>query len=228
MEAGWHGIGSVDMGLIRQELTVQRTHHSGMRAGGRVGIILVATLSLACGDDLDRTELTGGDVVQDTASYQGIDYDLTSDNYRRWLAANDALDSARIEPAVRLDPRSATDDDIDRAVKALEADERASTAIRGADISVRDFVLTSVALAQSWDAIDRPTRVTGIPAENVAFLRTQDTGGQAARPRPSTRIIDHSDSDSDSDSEADSDSERRGNGKARGRGKGRGKGKGRG
>lgn len=226
MEAGWHGIGSVDMGLIRQELTVQRTHHSGMRASARVGIILVATLSLACGDDLDRTELTGGDVVQDTASYQGIDYDLTSDNYRRWLAANDALDSARIEPAVRLDPRSATDDDIDAAVKALEADERASSTIRGADISVRDYVLTSVALAQSWDAIDRPNRVSGIPVENVTFLRTQDTGDQANRPRPAARII--GDSDSDSDSEADSDSEGRGNGKARGRGKGKGKGKGRG
>lgn len=207
---------------------MERTHHSGIRAGSRLALVAVVLVALAaaCGDDADRTELTGGDVVQDTVSYQGLDYDLTSENYRRWLAANDALDSARIEPAVRLDPRAATDDDIDAAVKALEADERATTAIRGADISVRDYVLTSVALAQSWDAIDRPNRVSGIPVENVSFLRTQDTGDQAIRTRPTARII--GDSDSDSDSEADSDSEGRGNGKARGRGKGKSKGKGRG
>lgn len=205
---------------------MERTHHSGIRAGGRLALIALAlgVFAVACGDDADRTELTGGDVAQDTVSYQGLDYDLTSENYRRWLAANDALDSARIEPAVRLDPRAATDDDIDAAVKALEADERATAAIRGADISVRDYVLTSVALAQSWDAIDQPNRVTGIPVENVSFLRTQDTGDQANRPRPTARII--GDSDSDSDSEADSDSEGRGNGKARGRGKAKGKGRG--
>lgn len=206
---------------------MERTHHSGTRANGRLALLAlsIGLLAAGCGDDADRTELSGGDVVQDTVSYAGIDYDLTSENYRRWLAANDALDSARIEPAVRLDPRAATDDDIDAAVKALEADERATTAIRGADISVRDYVLTSVALAQSWDAIDRPNRVTGIPVENVSFLRTQDTGDQAIR-RPVARII--GDSDSDSDSEADSDSEGRGNGKARGRGKGKSKDKGKG
>lgn len=207
---------------------MQRTQHSRNHLGRCLALVAIpiGLMLAACRDDADLNELTGGDVVNDTTSYEAIDYDLTSDNYRRWLAANDALDSARVEPAVRLDPRSATDDDIDRAVKALEADERASTAIRGADISVRDYVLTSVALAQSWDAIDGPNRVTGIPMENVTFLRAQDTGAPAARPRPSARIIDHS--DSDSDSEADSDSERRGNGKARGRGKGKGKDKGRG
>ena len=206
---------------------MQRTHHSGIRTNLRLALLALSLglLAAGCGDDVDRSELTGGEVVQDTVSYQGLDYDLTSENYRRWLAANDALDSARIEPDVRLDPRTATGDDIDAAVTALEADERATTAIRGADISVRDYVLTSVALAQSWDAIDRPNRVSGIPVENVSFLRTQDTGAEGTR-RPTARII--GDSDSDSDSEADSDSEGRGNGKARGRGKGKSKGKGRG
>jgi hypothetical protein len=207
---------------------VERAHHSGLRPGSRLALVGAAlgVLLVACADGVDRSELTGGDVAQDTVSYRGLDYDLTSDNYRRWLAANDALDSARIEPDVRLNPRTATGDDIDAAVQALEADERASTAIRGADISVRDYVLTSVALAQSWDAIDRPTRVTGIPVANVNFLRTQDTGNQVTRSRPTARII--GDSDSDSDSEADSDSEGRGNGKARGRGKGKSKDKGKG
>lgn len=207
---------------------MQRTQHFTSLLGRRLALaaIPIGLMLGGCRDDADLSELTGGDVVNDTTSYEAIDYDLTSDNYRRWLAANDALDSARIEPAVRLDPRAATDDDIDAAVKALEADERATTAIRGADISVRDYVLTSVALAQSWDAIDRPNRVSGIPMENVSFLRTQDTGGQATRTRRTSRII--GDSDSDSDSEADSDSEGRGNGKARGRGKGKSKGKGRG
>lgn len=192
---------------------MRRTRHSLVGRGWRhaLTLILLGMQLVACGDGA-RDELIDGDVALDTASYRGIDYNLTSDNYTRWLAANAALDSARIEPVVTLDPRSATDADIDSAIDALEDDERASSTIRGADISVRDYVLTSVALAQSWDAIDRPTRVTGVPTENVSFLRTRDTNTQVTRSRPVSRIIDYSG--------------KRGKGKARGRGKGKSRGKG--
>ena len=194
-------------------------------AFGLAALTLLLTSAARCGGP-DVSELRDGEVV-DSAAYQVIDYELTSEKYRKWLAASAALDSANIQPATRLDPRHATDDEIERTVDALEDDSLARAAIESADISVKDYVLTSVALAQTWDAVDRPTAVTGLRAENVAFLREQERTDVSSRPvtRPRARIIqDASDSDSDkvdSDADSDSDSNR---GKAKGKGKGKKKG----
>jgi len=180
----------------------------------RAGALVAATVAvLACGDADDPLELTDAEVRRDTSAYAGIDYELTSDNYRRWVTANALLDSAGIQPTARLSTVDPSDDEIDAVVDAIEEDARARAALDSADISPKDYVLTTIALAQSWDAVKRPGTVTGAPVTNVALVRRELSTGTAPAARPTSRYVD------------DDRPRKRGKGKARGRGKGkRGKG----
>lgn len=177
--------------------------------------LVIPLVAAKCGGG-STSYLAGGEVVGDSLSHRAVDYELTSDNYRRWLAAQDALDSTDAEGTVRLDTRRLTDEDIDRAIRELEARAKARAAIESVGFSVRDYVLTTIVLAQSWDAVNDPgSRAVGLRAENIEFLRRQAAEDGAVRQRPRARFI-----DDDSDSDSDGDSERRG-GKHRGR-RGRG------
>lgn len=176
-------------------------------------------LAAKCGD-ADTPNLSSGEVSDST--YQAIDYKITSDNYNRWVKAQSALDSVGFPDVARVRVRNATEADIERVVKSLEDEPKTRSAIESADISVRDFVLTTIALAQSWDAVNQPARtISGLPPENVAFLRTRATEDPVARERPRAQFLDD---DSDSDSEADSDKRGKGKGKAKGKGRGKGRG----
>lgn len=176
------------------------------------GLALFAVV--ACRDEDDPFDLTDSAVLTDTSAYEGIDYELTSDNYRRWLVANALLDSAAITPAARISTIDPDDDEIDAVVDAMEDDARARAALDSADISAEDYVLTTIALAQSWDAVNRPGTVANAPAQNVAFLRNETTAGTGIVQRPTSRYVD------------DDRPRKRGKGKAKGRGRGKGKGKG--
>jgi hypothetical protein len=188
---------------------VKRSQHSNP-----VWFVLVAMLagaSLACRDEADPHALTDSAALADTSAYDGIDYELTSDNYRRWLVANELLDSAAITPAARLSTIAPDDDEIDAVVGAMEDDARARAALDSADISAEDYVLTTIALAQSWDAVNRPGTVANAPAANVAFLRSEASSGTGVVRRPTSRYVD------------DDRPRRRGKGKAKGRNRGRDK-----
>lgn len=170
-----------------------------------IGLALaVPLLAAKCGDD--RTRLVGGEVVEDSlTAYRALDYQLTSDRYRLWQQAQSTLDTVDLDLRVRLDTRRLTDEDIDRAVEELANVPRARAAIESAGLSVRDYVLTTIALAQSWDAVSRPSaRFSAVPKENVAFLRGRLPDDDAVRIRPRARFL-HDDSD-----DSDSESERRG------------------
>ena len=189
-------------------------------------IILASVLMAArCGDDPDESALVGGDVVQDSVSYAALDYEISSDRYNQWLRAQAALDSVGVDASERIDVRNVSDGDVDRVVRSLDTQANAKAAIESADMSVRDFVLTTVALAQSWDAVNRPgTRVVGISPTNIDFLRTRQ--GSDAVTRPTRFVRDDSDSDSDG---RDSDSDgNRGRGKDKDKDKKDKPGKGRG
>src|SRR5688500_16414849 len=187
-------------------------------------LLLLLPAALVCACDNDVVSESDGDVLTDSA-YQAIDYTLTSDNYNKWLVAQQALDSAGIRPAERIDVRSVSDDDIDRVTRSLESQPPAKVAIEGAGLSVRDFVLTTIALAQSWDAVNGPSaRVLGARPENLDFLRTQGAGDSIFRTRPGAAFIDDSPAAGGADSDDDSDSER-GRGKGKGRNKNKNKGK---
>jgi hypothetical protein len=172
------------------------------------GLALALPLLAACGD---RSEVAGGEVLGD--SVIALDHELTSDNYTKWRRAQDALDSANVDLKVRLDSRRATAADIDRAIEAIEEQDEARRTIESVGFGVRDFVLTTLALAQSWDAVNRPSvRISGLRPENVEFLRQQAAEDPRVRTRPRARVLDDDSDDDDSD-----DSDRR-----RGRNRGRG------
>ena len=176
---------------------------------------LVAILTAAaCSGDADPYDLTDSAVVADTSAYEGIDYELTSDNYRRWLVANALLDSAAITPAARISTIDPDDEEIDAVVEAMQNDPAARAALDSADISAEDYVLTTIALAQSWDAVNRPGTVANAPAQNAAFLRSESGSGTRITSRPTSRYVD------------DDRPRKRGKGKGQAKGRGRGKGKG--
>lgn len=172
----------------------------------------VAALALvlaACGDDVDRAELT--DSARGDTAYEALDYELTSDNYRKWLHANALFDSMAVTPARQVSTIDPSDDEIDAAIEALEDDERARAALDSADISAEDHVLTTIAMAQSWDAVNAPGRVAGAPERNVDFLRSGTAGAAFTATRPSARYVN------------DDAPRKRGKGKAKGKRKGRGR-----
>jgi hypothetical protein len=170
-------------------------------------VAVLATSAASCGSTEDPYDLTDSAVLTDTTAYEGIDYDLTSDNYRRWVVANAMLDSLGISPRARLSTRDPDDEEIDDVIDAIEDDERARAALDSADISAKDYVLTTIALAQSWDAVNRPGTVIDAPARNIALVRQEVSARTTTR--PTSRYVD------------DDRPRKRGKGKAKGRGKGK-------
>jgi hypothetical protein len=100
-----------------------------------------------------------------------VDFRLTDDNFARWAEAQSNLDDlprSAIRPGVPSG-RSA----IDRAVARLESSPRARHAIEHAGLSVRDFVLETIALAQAAEAAEtgKSTSATPIPPDNFQFVQ---------------------------------------------------------
>lgn len=150
-----------------------------------------------------------------------VDYELTSDTYKKWLVAQenlarDAGDADLGMPAQRVLLTNPSAGSIDSVVDELESVEQTKRAIEAADLSVRDFVLATLALYQ---ATDRPDTLAlepgGVPirVSNVELARTNAEQITAVRASSPVRFVD--------------DRPRaRGNGKGKkGKGKGRGKGK---
>ena len=170
--------------------------------------VLIVALA-ACNRDDDARDLTADTSL--SSMPEALDYELTSENYRKWVVANGLLDSMNIEPTERLSTRDPSDEDIDSVVTAIEADERARSAMERAAISAEDYVLTTIALAQSWDAVQGAGAVAKVPEENAAFVRSQASAGTTLSSRPRSRYV-------------DDDRPRRGKGKAKKRGRGKRKG----
>ena len=99
-----------------------------------------------------------------------VDLRLTEENYAQWERAQRFLDAL---------PRSAfasatggSGNPIDRAVATLEASPRARTAIERTGLSVREFVLETIALAQAAEAESgKAAAGVRVPAENVQFIQ---------------------------------------------------------
>ena len=147
-----------------------------------------------------------------------VDYELTSDTYKKWLVAQqnlarDAGDADLGLPAQRVLLTNPSAGSIDSVVDELESVEQTRNAIESADLSVRDYVLATLALYQ---ATDRPDTLGlepgGVPirVSNVELASRNADEITAARASSPVRFVD--------------DRPRaRGKGKAKGRGKGRGK-----
>jgi hypothetical protein len=170
--------------------------------------VALATSLAACNRSNDAqltTDSLYGDISPDSATvgavFHGVKYPLTSQNYRKWLVAQAALDSLP-EPAEmpRVDLRDPTDDDIETTVKFLEDQDGARRAIERSGLSVQDFVLTSVALGQALNLAGR----NAVPAENVAFVDSNRVEIERVRATRRFHVVDD-----------DEDYDDRGNGKGR-------------
>ena len=159
-----------------------------------------AALVGACkqSDSSRLTDTTlGGDVDPDSAIegvvFHGVKQPLTSENFNRFTVAQRALDSVSLPANLpRVNLRNPTDEEIEATVKALEENDDARRAIESSGMSVKDFVLTSLALGQ---ALNFPTRARAlIPQENVAFIEHNRAEIQRVRnPRVVRVFIDDDD-----------------------------------
>jgi hypothetical protein len=87
----------------------------------------------------------------------------------------------------------------------MEGDSDARRAIETAGLSVRDYVLATLALGQALAAQDTtgPIRFRNVPPENVAFVRERRDIVQRLRDERRLRVHDVVDTDRDRDERKD-------------------------
>ena len=99
-----------------------------------------------------------------------VNFRLTETNYAQWEQAQRFLDAVPRSDFASASGAQGTA--IDRAVETLEASPRARTAIERTGLSVRDFVLETIALAQAAEAqTGKPPAGVTVPPENVQFVQ---------------------------------------------------------
>ena len=113
-----------------------------------------------------------------------VNFRLTESNYAQWEQAQRFLDA--LPRSALASAAGAHGNAIDRAVATLEASPRAETAIERTGLTVRDFVLETVALAQAAEARSgkSPGGVT-VPPENIQFVQRYES--RILQPRTVTR-----------------------------------------
>src|SRR5438128_1567658 len=99
-----------------------------------------------------------------------VDFQLNEDNFAKWEIAERNLDAVPASEFAAAPVQGGSA--VDRAVTRLESSPRARRAIEAAGLSVRDFVLETVALAQAVQAsqLGRSTIASGVAVENFAFV----------------------------------------------------------
>lgn len=99
-----------------------------------------------------------------------VSFRITDENYAQWEKAQRFLDA--LPRSAFVSASGTTGNAIDRAVATLEASPRARTAIERTGLSVRDFVLETVALAQAAEAgSGQPPNGVIVSAENIQFVQ---------------------------------------------------------
>jgi len=151
-------------------------HH--FRRGLRVAAAALLVAAVGCKRSEDPSSALTSSLMFDTGSPDArealstrVDYVLTEDNFAKWEDAQSYLDAL---PRSALPREAATGGNaVDRAVARLEASPRARTAVERTGLSVRDFVLETIALAQATEAeqTGRSTSATPIPAANFRFVQ---------------------------------------------------------
>ena len=109
-----------------------------------------------------------------------IDYRITEDNFSRWQEAQENLDQLP-RSSIRSSPASGRTA-VDRAIARLQSSPPARQAIESAGISVREFVLETIALAQATESAQTGKSTSPMPilADNYQFVRQYRAGGLRA------------------------------------------------
>ena len=107
-----------------------------------------------------------------------LNYEITSDVFKKWKRAQLALDKALGRSQSRslktaIIGERPTREAIERSVARIEGNARARKAIEDAGMSPRHYVVATVALFQATRGIDPITgeAFRGVPARNVEFAR---------------------------------------------------------
>jgi hypothetical protein len=146
--------------------------------GGVLSLLLVLLVAGGCkGERQDGESALAASLIFDNASPEArealsvpIDFRINEDNFARWSEAQSNLEQL---------PRSAVNNTgqvrgnaVERAIARLESSPRARRAIERAGISVRDYVLETIALAQATEAAQtgRSLSAAPIPPENSRFV----------------------------------------------------------
>lgn len=126
----------------------------------------------------DGTEVLTASLMFDNASPEvrealasRVDFRIDDDSFARWEAAQDNLDELP-RSAIKSTSMSGGNA-VDRAVARLQSSPRARRAIERAGLSVREFVLATIALAQATEAAQtgRSTSPVPVPPENFQFVQ---------------------------------------------------------
>jgi hypothetical protein len=149
---------------------------------GPVAILLVLTVGSCRRESRDGAEALTGSLIFDNTSpdvrealASPVDFIITDDNFARWEQAQRHLETLKRSaiPSGQGTGRTA----VDRAVSRLESSPYVRTAIERTGLSVRDFVLETIALAQATEAAQtgKSTSRGPIPSENFKFVQRYTT-----------------------------------------------------
>ena len=109
-----------------------------------------------------------------------VSFRLTEANYEQWERAQSFLDG--LPRSAFVSASGSEGNAIDRAVQTLEASPRARTAIERTGLTVRDFVLETIALAQASEAqTGRLPAGVNVPPEDVQFVQRYQSRIMLAR-----------------------------------------------
>jgi hypothetical protein len=149
---------------------------------GRFAALAWLAAALACADsDERRAEAALLTADSDEGGAQGLlslNYEITSDVFKKWKRAQLALDRelgrsrSRALKAAIIGTRP-TREAIERSVARVEGNSRARRAVEQAGMSPRHYVVATVALFQATRGIDPITgeAFRGVPARNVEFAQ---------------------------------------------------------
>lgn len=179
----------------------------------RVTAKLLPALLLLSGTACDRDRTSDRLIGANTFL---VEEQITSEKYAKWVQAQQNLDRTATDADMvsaqdRLGIRRATRGAVDSAVARLEQNERTRQAIESAGLSVRDYVITSLALSQAFVASNAEGRATvpGIPSGNLELIKANRGDFERHRRASRFRVVDDRDTDSDRrDADTDTDRER--------------------
>jgi hypothetical protein len=115
-----------------------------------------------------------------------VDFLLTDDNFARWEEAQNNLEEL---PRTAIQSgRASGRNAVDRAVTRLESSPRARSAIERTGLSVRDFVLETIALAQASEVVETGKSTTAAPVSQDNFRFIQKYRGRVLLARREDRL----------------------------------------
>jgi len=158
--------------------------------GAGLLVLLLLPLGGCKREPREGTEVLGSSLLFDNASPEvrealasPVDFRINDDNFGRWEEAQSNLEDL---PRSQLPTKSpAGGNAVDRAVARLESSPYTRTAIERTGLSVKEFVLETIALAQATEAArtGRSLSRGAIPPENFQFVQRYTSRALYSRSR---------------------------------------------